>query len=351
MNRNPYLLLVSLLIFGGASAQQNPGAPGKAAAQTLAPDHDTTYYRSFSGTIIARTYLSRSYLQFKMEPPAGIALMSYPVNKPLSLGVGLTYKSFSFSFSKGLNFLQSNKDKGETKSTDLQMHLYKRKWTIDLVASFYRGYYLNPRGLGVEDNHDYYVRPDVKIKMIGSSVHRVLNSKRFCYGAGLSQNAWQQRSAGSFLLGGKAFYITISGDSSFVPYSVDSNYYKSNIHKLHVFEIGPGIGYAYTLVLQKHYFLLGSFEENFNFRLSHETGNGIGATKVGFSANYMLRLAAGYNTNRWGLTLAWLTTGTKLQGKEFDYKYTITAGNYRLVYARRLAINRKMKNIIGPDVD
>jgi len=351
MKPNPYLLLLSLLIVGGANAQVQAPERGLSKGQTAAVDHDTAYYRSFSGTIIGRIYLSRSYLQFKMEPPAGIPPMSYPVNKPLSLGVGLTYKSFSFSFSKGLNFLQSNKDKGATKSTDLQMHLYKRKWTIDLVAAFYRGYYLNPRGLGVGDSHDYYVRPDVKIKMIGSSVYRVLNSKRFCYGAGLSQNAWQQRSAGSFLLGGKAFYITIGGDSSFVPYSVDSAYYKSNIHKLHVFEIGPGIGYAYTLVLQKHYFLLGSFEENFNFRLSHETGNGIGANRAGFSTNYMLRLAAGYNTNKWGLSLAWLTTGTKLQGKEFDYKYTITAGNYRLVYARRLAINRKMKNIIGPDPD
>ena len=347
MKPTPYLLLVSLLCFGGVSAQPKAREMGLSQGQTLAADHDTSYYRSFSGTIIARMYLSKSYLQFKMQPPAGITPMSYPVNKPLSLGVGLTYKSFSFSFSKGLNFLQSNKEKGATKSTDLQMHLYKRKWTIDLVASFYRGYYLNPRGLGVEDNHDYYVRPDVKIKMIGSSVYRVLNSRKFCYGAGLSQNAWQQRSAGSFLLGGKAFYITISGDSSFVPYSVDSAYYKSNIHKLHVFEIGPGIGYAYTLVLQKHYFLLGSLEENFNLRWSHETGNGIGADKVGFSANYMLRLAAGYNTNTWGLTLSWLTTGTKLQGKEFDYKYTITAGNYRLVYARRLAINRRMKSIIG----
>lgn len=338
MNRSPYILLMCLLFFEGVSAQLYSK-----------PDHDTTYYRSFKGTIIGRLYLSRSYLQFKMEPTAGIQTMSYPVNKPLSLGVGITYKSLSFSFSKGLNFLQSTKTKGETKSTDLQLRLYKRKWTIDAVASFYSGYYLNPRGLGAEDDHSYYTRPDIKIKMVGTSVLRVLNDQRFCYGAGLSQNAWQQKSAGSFLLGGEAFYISISGDSSFAPYVVDSAYNKSNIHKIHLFEIGPGVGYAYTLVLQKHYFLLGSFEANFNFRWSHETGNGIGADKVGFSPNYMLRLAAGYNTNKWGLSFAWLTTGLKLQGKEYDYKYSITAGNYRLVYARRLAINRKMKRIIGPE--
>jgi hypothetical protein len=353
MNRGHYLLLVSLLTFVRVSAQQPNGADGKipSTVQTSTLDYDTAYYRSFSGSIIGRVYLSRSYLHLKMTPPAGIAHMSYLVNKPLSLGIGITYKFLTFNFAKGLTFLQSNKEKGETKSTDLQLHLYKRKWTIDLVGSFYTGYYLDPRGLGVEDSHNYYVRPDLKIKLIGTSVYRVLNSKRFCYGAGLSQNAWQERSAGSLLLGGKAFYLTISGDSSFVPYSVDSNYYKSNIHKLHVFEIGPGIGYAYTFVLQKHYFLLCSFEENFNLRLTHETGNGIGSNKAGFATNYMLRLAAGYNSAKWGLNLAWLTTGTTLKGLEFGYDYTVTAGNYRLVYARRLAINRKMKNIIGPDTD
>ena len=338
MNRSPYLLLICALSFSAVRAQVYNE-----------PDHDTTYYRSFKGTIIGRVYLSRSYLQFKMEPAAGIHSMNYPVNKPLSLGVGLTYKSFSFSFSKGLNFLHSNSSKGATKSTDLQLRLYKRKWTIDAVASFYKGYYLDTRGLGVEDSHSYYVRPDMKISMVGTSVYRVLNDRRFCYGAGLSQNAWQQKSAGSFLLGGEAFYVSISGDSAFAPYRVDPVYNQSNLHKIRLFEIGPGVGYAYTLVLQKHYFLLGSFEANLNFRYSHESGNGIGVDKVGFSPNYMLRLATGYNTNKWGLSLAWLTTGLKLQGKEFDYRYSITAGNYRLVYARRIAIGRKMKQIIGPE--
>ncbi|HVW58439.1 MAG TPA: DUF4421 family protein [Puia sp.] len=340
MNRSPYLLLLCVLSFRGVSAQSYNK-----------PDHDTTYYRSFKGTVIGRIYLSRSYLQFRMEPPPGIHYMSYPVNKPLSLGVGLTYKSFSFSFSKGLNFLHSNESKGATKSTDLQLHLYKRKWTIDAVASFYKGYHLGTRGLGVNDSHAYYLRPDLAMSLVGTSVQRVLNDRRFCYGAGLSQNAWQQRSAGSFLLGAEVFYTAIHGDSAFAPYEVDSLYNRSNIHKFHLFEIGPGIGYAYTLVLRKHYFILGSFETNLNLRFSHETGTGAGGDKVGISPRYMLRLAAGYNTNKWGLSLAWLTTGMKLQGKEFDYRYSITAGNYRLVYARRLAINRKMKNIIGQDED
>ena len=129
------------------------------AQEISKPDHDTTYYRSFKGTIIGRVYLSRNYMQFKLDPAAGIPEMSYRANKPLSLGVGITYRSFSFSFSKGLNFLQSNKRKGATRSTDLQLHLYKRKWTIDALAQFYRGYYLNPRGLGTIEKIEPLVRP------------------------------------------------------------------------------------------------------------------------------------------------------------------------------------------------
>lgn len=338
MNKTVALLILYLSVISGAGAQTYEKA-----------DHDTSYYRSFKGTIIARVYLSRSYLQFNADPPPGIHGVNYHVNKPLSLGLGLTYKSLSFSYSKGLNFIHSNKDKVATKSTDLQLHLYKRKWTIDALASFYRGYYLNPKGLAADGGAPYYVRPDLHIKLIGTSIYRVLNDQRFCYGAGLSQNAWQQKSAGSFLLGGQAFYVFMGGDSSFVPTKVDSNYAKGNIHKLNLLEIGLGVGYAYTLVIQKRYYLLGSLNVNYNFRYSHETGSGIGTNKVGFSPNYLLRLGAGYNTNTWGLSLAWLSTGLKLPSQAFDYHYSINAGNYRLVYARRIAINRKMKRIIGPE--
>ena len=319
-------------------------------AQTaVKPDHDTTYYRSFKGTIIGRTYLSRSYMHFQLDPPGDLTKMSYRANTTLNLGVGITYKSLSFSFSKGLSFLQSNSTKGKTHSTDLQLHLYKRKWTIDALAQFYKGYYLYPRGLGAANDRAYLIRPDVSVKVGGASVYRVLNDRRFCYGAGLSQNAWQQKSAGSFLLGAEAFYIALRADSSFVPRKVDSEYSSKNIRKIHLFEIGPGIGYAYMLVIQKHYFLLGSFNANINLHYSHETGNGIGSDKIGFSPNYLLRLGGGYNTNRWGLNFQFLTTGVNMPGKESDYHYSISSGNYRLVYARRFAINRRMRHIIGPD--
>lgn len=187
------------------------------------------------------------------------------------------------------------------------------------------------------------------VKLVGAAMYRVLNGNRFSYGAGLSQNAWQQRSAGSFLIGGEAFYLAIGSDSSFTPHKVDSSITNKNVRKLHLFEIGPGLGYAYSLVIRRHYFLLGSLNANINVRYSREIGNNTGSGQGGFSPNYMLRLGGGYNSARWGLNFMWLTTGVNTEGKASGYQYSISTGNYRLVYARRFAINRRMRTILGPD--
>lgn len=340
MNRIALLLTALLLTHFSLSAQSY----GK-------PDHDTTYYHSYKGTIIGRVYLSRNYMQIRMNPPGSLPTMKYHANTPLSIGLGFTYKFVSFSLSKGLNFLESNATKGATHSTDLQLHIYKRKWTLDAIGQFYRGYYLSPHGLASPDGHTYYIRPDVGVQLVGVAGYRVMNDERFTYGAGLSQNAWQEKSAGSLLLGGQAFYLALNGDSALVPRKVDSVYNEKNIRKLHLLEFGPGIGYAYTFVIQKHYFLLGSLNANIDLYLSQELGSGVRGNKIGFTPNYMLRLGGGYTTNRWGLNLIWIMSNSVADGKASGYQYAINTGNYRLVYARRFAVNRRMKRILGPDIN
>src|SRR5579871_1479451 len=307
------------------------------SAQSFKPDHDTTYYKSYKGVIIGRAYISRKYSVLKLVPPSDLKNMSYHANTTLSLGLGITYKSLSFSYSRGLDFLKSESKKGKTSFTDLQLRLYKRKWTIDAVASFSRGYYLTPQGVGTMDGNGYYIRRDVGTQIVGLGIYRVLNDKRFSYGAALSQNAWQKKSAGSFLLGAEACYVAANGDSAFIPNLVDSTYGKENIRKLHLFEIGPSIGYAYTLVISQNIFLMGSFNVGLNYSYSREIGDSKG-TKVGVWGDYIFRLATGYNTTKWNLSLAWLGARINTEGKTSAYKYLFNAGGYRLVYARRFAI-------------
>jgi hypothetical protein len=310
--------------------------------------HDSSYYQSYKGSVIVRVFLARKYDQFRMSPPGNLPNMDYHANTTLSLGAGFTYRAISLSFSKELSFLKSEQQKGKTDATDLQLHLYKQKWTIDALAEFYSGYYLRPQGLAAPEGQDFYLRPDLGVQLVGGSAYRVFNDQRFTYGGGLTQNGWQKKSAGSFLLGGDAFYIAVNADSSFVPGKVDSQYFQHNIRKLQLFEMGPGVGYAYTLVVHENFFFLGSVNVDLNLHFAREIGNDIADDKIGFTPNFIFRLGTGYNLNKWGLSLTWIWSTINATAQFGDYHYSVTTGNYRLTYFRRIALNRRMKRILRP---
>jgi Domain of unknown function (DUF4421) len=317
----------------------------KAKAQGNEPAQDTSYYKSFSGSVIPRIFLSRNYSQLKFDPPGQAPIVKYHANTPLNLGIGMAYKFVSFSVSKGLGFLQSESKKGSTKSFDLQTHIYRRKWTLDALAQFYQGYYSAQAGLNAGPG--YYLRPDMRLRMVGITGYRILNDRRFSYGSVLGQGGYQQRSAGSFLVGGNAFYSAINADSALVPFKTDSGYSKEDIRKVHLLLIGAGAGYAYTLIIQKHYFLLGSANVNLNLNFSREIGNGIGSNKVDVSHNFIFRFGTGYNTYKWGISLLWFTGGINAEGKYSGYGYSQQTGSYKLIYVRRIAVNRRIKNVLN----
>jgi hypothetical protein len=308
---------------------------------------DSSYYRSFSGSIMPRVFFSRNYSQLKFDPPGSLPVMKYHANTPLNIGVGLAYKFVSFSISKGLGFLQSNEKKGYTKSFDLQTHVYRRKWVFDALAQFYQGYYLGQPRLGGEGGSGYYLRPDMRLRMVGVTGYRILNDRRFSYGSVLGQGGYQQRSAGSFLIGGNAFYTAINADSAFAPFKIDSNYSRDDIRKMHLFLVGVGAGYGYTYVYRKHFFVHGSVNASLNLNFSKEIGAGITSNKVDVSHDLIFRFGTGYNTYRWGVSLLWFTGGLNATGGHSGYSYSQQIGSYRLVYVWRLPLNHHLRTMMS----
>lgn len=339
------LALLTGCFWMGFWTQQAIGQ-AKTLTLTSAEGPDTSYYKSFRGSVIPRFFFSRNYSQIHIRPGGGLPEMHYHANTPLNFGIGIAYKYFSFSISKGLGFLHSESRKGQTRSFDLQTHIYRRKWTFDALAQFYQGYYLSRPDLGSQEGRPYYLRPDMRLRMVGITAYRNLNDRRFSYGSGLGQGGLQQRSAGSFLLGGNAFYTAINADSALAPRKVDSTYSEANIRKLHLALIGVGIGYAYTLVYKKHWFLLGSANVNFNANFSREIGDGIHKEKVGVSHNFIFRAGMGYNTPKWALSFLWFTGGINAEGGYSHYTYSMQTGGYRLIFVRRFATSRRTRQML-----
>jgi Domain of unknown function (DUF4421) len=311
-------------------------------------DHDSTYYVSFPEHLTTRVYLSRKYTTLKFIPPEGPAVR-YRSNTSLNIGIGATYRAVTINIGIGLTRFNPNNVKGETKYLDLQAHLYERKWSLDFLGEFYRGYYLSPKGDGTTDD-SYYTRKDLNLSLLGVAFYRTLNDRHFSYQAGLEQNEWQKKSAGSLLIGGEVYYGSIHADSTLVPKLIDSTYANKELSKIHFFQIGPGIGYGYTLVIAEHYFLLASGTVNLALRYAMEKSATLNlhGDKLDFYPNFIVHAGAGYNTRNWSLSLLWVSTQLNVHGNTSGYRYTVTTGNYRLIFAKRFKLNHKTRKMLQP---
>jgi hypothetical protein len=319
-------------------------------AQNSQTDHDSSYYTTYRSMVTARGYLSRKYNVLSFKPPEPTQPFQYRATTSLNLGIGATYHAFTLNLGVGISKFNPNSVKGSTKYLDLQGHFYARKWNVDLLGEFYKGYYLTPEGLAAPPGIPYYLRPDIGLSLIGFAFYRETNQKRFSYQAGLLQNEWQKKSAGSVLIGGEIYYGAIYGDSSLTPSLIDKQVSALQINKFHFVSFGPGIGYAYTLVFKEHYFLLGSATINLAFRYSEEISSSLG-TQVNlfdFRPNYLLHAGVGYNSSKWSLSMLWVDDDLFLRGGSSQYHYDAIVGNYRLIYAKRFTLDRKVKKILAP---
>jgi hypothetical protein len=325
--------------------------PGRARGQLKKyADHDTSYYFSYRQKLIVRAYLARKYTSIILRPPNENAapVMTYRPNTSLNIGVGATYRAITLDIGIGLTSFNSANERGKTRYLDFQTHFYTRKWNVDLLGEFYRGYYLAPEGVGTSAGNVFYLRNDLGLQLAGASAYRALNDRRFSYQAALLQNEWQKKSAGSVLIGTQAFYGAILGDSALVPTIVDPIYAQLAISKVHFFEIGPGLGYAYCLVVQKYFFILASATVNLDFRFSSEIEPDHMANKLDFTPNFIFYGGIGYNTQTWDISAKWLANELYVKGAASGYRYSIAAGSYRLVFTKRFSLNRKERKALQP---
>ncbi len=302
-------------------------------------------YVTFEEHLTSRIYLGKKYTSLSFDAPEGIQNLRYKPNSLVSMGVNASYKSLSVSLGSAFGFLNPKAGpKGKTKSFDLQTHIYTRDWVTDIYAQFYKGYYLNLGGPAGTRDKNYYVRPDLKVRLIGASVYRLLNGDEFSYRAGFLQNEWQKRSAGSVLVGGEIYYGSMKGDSALVPSTIASYYPQQGVDRVRLIEIGPGIGYAYTAVYQEHLFLTGSFTINADISMVREERPGANANRTSFSPNATFRAVGGYNSEEWAATISWLHNSTNFKGESSNHQYSMRTGEFRITLVKRFLPGARLRD-------
>jgi hypothetical protein len=315
------LPLIVLLFLGAlsANAQSNRG-------------NDTTYYVFFPGSITGRLFTSQKYTQFTLKNKNAPDIQ-YKPNTTFNLGVGATYHNFTLNLAYGFGFVNHDQEKGKTKYLDLQGHFYLPKWVTDFEGQLYKGYHLS-KGF-ITGPGKYYYRADMHVALFGLSQYYIFNSKRFSYRASFIQNEWQKKSAGTLLAGAEVYYGVVKADSSLIPLPLQEKYPQVNLNKINYFSIGPGIGYAYTLVIFHHVFFTGSLTGNLNFSFTNEHLQNNSTSRFSLNPATRFRVAAGYNGRRWNISANWIADDLPFKGAGSESNYRFSTGNYRIIIAKR----------------
>ena len=317
-------------------------APSSTHAQKDFP-HDTSYYETFPNKITTRLYLSQKYVHLHFRPSGNGNQLEYEANPKLNTGIGFTLHGLSLNIFFGPGFLNKDDGKGKTTGIDIQLHVYPRKWAIDVYGVFPKGYHLEPKGYAAANSNSYYYRPDMHLHLLGVSAYRVPGKEKFSYRAAIIQTEWQKRSAGSFLYGGEVYYGSVKGDSAFVPKSVQNQFPQAGISNINFFRIGPGAGYAYTFVLARHFFITGSLIGNLDFSFATEKGT-TKNNKFAISPATVYKAAIGYNGPSWNVSANLTGNGLWIKGSSSSKNYYWPSGNYRFVLSKKFDLKKQHKS-------
>lgn len=303
--------------------------------------HDSVYYKTFSKALTVRIYSVKDYAAFSFRSFNKNSILKYKSNTTLNLGAGVTYKNLSGNLSTGFGFLNPGiEERGKTKFLDFQVHFFPRKWSSDLLFQHYKGFYA-PEGFASATPHSYYYRPDIYLNLIGFSVYRLQNFQQFSFRAPFNQNEWIRKTSGTFLYGGNIAYENIhSNDSSFIPAKVADLFPDAGMNKFYFISIGPGAGYAQTVVFKNHFYILGSAVLNANLNFSAGRSDSITNKQTSFEPGLIFKTAAGYGGNAWNVSLSWAGNILFVKQAALQKTNNFYSGELRLTLARQITLKK-----------
>lgn len=266
---------------------------------------DSVYIENYYNDLIIRLYSGEKTHSLDLADLSNSYRLKYLPNGYFNLGVGFTYRSFGLSVATKVPIFQNSLAKhGDTRRFGIQYYLYSGKFSVDVLGSFSKGYYLKRTYTHFSSfsKDKEYLRPDISSANIGISVNYIFNHSKFSYKAAFSDNEKQKRSAGSLIAGGSVFSYQTMADSSFVPKAIYHDYFvkSRDISKSAVLAFNANLGYAYSLVFLRNgiitvAYVLGSGIQDNSFQ--REVLSDVNRWR--FSMNHTGRLGVGYRFNKY----------------------------------------------------
>lgn len=312
---------------------------------------DSVYIKNYPEGITGRALFQRKYTGFSIPGRQPDASFRYASNKRFLLGAGFVYKFFNLNISIGLPYLNKDlKDRGKTRSLDLQTYIFGRKWMFDVYGQFYSGFHIKQKYF-VPGWEPYYFRDDIRLRLIGGTAHYIFNPQKFSFRMALLQDEWQQKSSGAFMLNFGAFYGLAFSNTmqQLIPDTLSGQYGNAAVNRFRFASFGPGLGYAYNLVIKKHFLLSGSFSTNVMASFTREQSVSGYRDVFHFRPGTAFMASAGYHSDNWNFSAAWVNNSIYYKGYSSEGNYAMSAGLYRLTVAKRFnngRVSRKVLRVI-----
>jgi len=222
-----------------------------------------------------------------------------------------------------------------TRYLDLQAHIYPKNFIIDVFGQFYKGYYL--RDLELSSSPLSLSYPEMQIKKLGLNFQYLFNGDKLSLRAAFLQNERQIKSAGSWLLGSEIY----GGGIQNVNFLLDN----TSLLSQRFVQIGPNIGYAYTLVFLKNFFFTSVISSHAGLGY---TSLNLDKGKQGqwyFQPSIFARSFVGYNQSKWSINFNYVHNRLFL-GEVNGFSNEIMTGNYRMNIIYRLSDGSGFQNFL-----
>lgn len=305
---------------------------------------DTTFVRDYSQRPTIRVFASHKFNSLLLRALPGYEDLRYRPNGRLNLGIGASYRRLTLNIGLPAPFVNDDSgQRGRSRFIDAQANLYTVRQASNLFLQSYRGYHITSYDraeLGWEQPTLYPYRADLRQFNVGISSLRIHDHERFSYRAAFNQDAWQLRSAGTWLYGGYATCYVLKADSAIVPARVSEKFFtSSSIRQGIIADIGPMAGYAFTQVYKRHWFMTASAAAGAGItvqqlRVPAEEGDQR-MTDVGPGWHVQVRAAVGYNSARRyaGVVFNQELVGVFLRSQD---RFAWDVGNFRVILAQRI---------------
>ena len=300
------------------------------------------YYQDVSDNLMlnARS-LMRSYDLNVRHVDSDTELQLSPLGQ-MSLGLGLNYKWFGIAANFGLPSSPEEIERyGETSKQDLHIGMYGNQASGFVNLQRYKGFHLRNYVDTATGNHVKI--PSLETFSLNFSGLYFFNHKKFSFKSAYVRNAIQKKSAGSVALGA---YLTYDASTSDVPLG-DAGLPDSIQNKFGVLAIwsrtyGVSLGYSYTWVIKKNFFINGTLvpgmgAKKIRLTLSDESVEFDAGLAFRFDAN----IAMGYEAKNW---LAGITASTMNQIYEINgLVVSPSSTSMKFFVAKRFGLGKSKK--------